>query len=235
MWQVLGGTDLMTDHVWGDRGEWNVEAWGEWAMKHGIWRPRNTHARPGWGIAMSFGIRWQHIGQVVAQAAALGPVATHEGNTNGGQVLGRVRYPDNIIGFIDFDALGQNKPGVTPLTPKEYKIMGMTDSATVPGAKRQRDVKAAGGWRNHRPSVDAFLNPDQTWSIRGMNGAELAQQNTTRLAAFGISEYHLGKLNAPIRTVEPVRDEAGNWNGQIAALADDGGEFTVTIRKLHYK
>jgi hypothetical protein len=73
------------EHVWGDRGDWNVTAMRVWAQSRGLWRGRSAHAKPSWGVVLNFGILDQHIGMVASQAASLQPVATIEGNTNGAQ------------------------------------------------------------------------------------------------------------------------------------------------------
>lgn len=120
MWLSQGGYKFdPSEHVWGDRGDWNVTAFRVWAQKKGLWRPNTAHARPGWGVVMKFTMLDQHIGMAVAHAAAGQPVVTIEGNTSGGRVLSKTRQLAHVQGFIAFDESGQLAQPAKPKPPEE--------------------------------------------------------------------------------------------------------------------
>lgn len=212
--------------TFGEKGENNVTMFQRWAERRGVWRSRTTVAHPGWFVNLNFEKINQHIEMVIADAG--GPtVATIGGNT-GNAVLYRTRYRRDINGFIAIDQAGQTKPGAVSLTPKEIKIMGMRTACIVPGSKKQT---ADGPWKAHYPMVGAYLTADGKWELRGMNGAKLGTQNAS---GYGISFCKLGKLNAPIVSVEPVLKKDGTWTGEIVGLAEDGGTFSAGQVTVHY-
>lgn len=228
MWLSEGGYVFDDNHVWGDRFEWNVTAIRQWAEREGLYRnPGSYRVKAGDGIIMSFTMRDQHIGIGVSQGAVGTSVATIEGNTSGGRVLGKVRHIGNVQGIVAFTESGQLKEGVTPPTPGEVKKMGQVAAVIVPGAKQQNVGVLAGRW----PTVDAFQNTDGTWQMRGANGVVLEEGTTT----MGVSVHKLGRLAKPITSIQARVDAQGNWlDKAIIATASDFGTFTVHVKKINY-
>lgn len=217
-WAFDAGFRFPSDCRFGIKGSSWVTETRQVAQRHGWWRDRNTHARAGWLVVLSFGIPDQHIEMVVADNG--GSVATIGGNT-GDMVAYRTRYRGNIVGFVAMDEAGQNSNGSVQLTAKEIKIMGMTAAAAVPGAHAQ--TKAP--WRGRKPFVGAVITADGTTDLVGYNGANLAGGKS----AFGESHVKIGRLNQPIMQVSPDVDAHGNFTGLMTGLAGDGGTFEVKV------
>lgn len=221
--------------TFGDKGDNNAGVFREHAKNLGLFRERTARARPGWLVPMFAYDRGAHLETVLADDGGTF-IATIGGNT-GDMVQYRTRPRGIIEGFIALDEAGQNAQ-VPPATPKEIRHMGMVASCMVPGAKMQ----TKGEWTAHMPMVGAWLQPDGTTELCGVNGVELKEQ---KRAGFGVSVYPLGRLQKPVVSIDPVMMEqlidgpdgpvkVLKWTGDIVALAGDGGTFHTHVKTIKY-
>lgn len=218
-WSYNAGFRFWPECAFGAKGSSWVTETRRVAQAHGVWRDRNTTARPGWLVIFDFTEPDQHIEMVLADAGG-STIATIGGNT-GDMVAYRSRYRSAIVGFVAMDEAGQNADGAVQLSPKEIKQMGMTAGAAIPGARAQ--TKAP--WVGRKPFVGAVIQPDGTTHMVGFNGANLVGGKSE----FGESHINIGRLNQPIMTVSPDEGVHGDFSNKMVGLAGDGGTFEVTV------
>lgn len=232
-WTYDAGFRWWPNCAFGDRGDNNVGALRVHAQANNAWRAdRGYIAQPGDPITLTFGIPDQHTELVLVDA---GPdyeartgrprYATVGGNT-ADQVAYRSRWERNRIGIVTLSKSPQVDTTTKPLTPKEIIRMGVTATCGIPGAK----VQAKGVFKGHMPQVAAVLQSNGHTQIVGAWGATLAG---AKPGAFATSVLDIGKLNAPIRTLEPERTPAGKWTGNLIGYSDDFGHFAIRPT-IHY-
>lgn len=209
----------------GIKGDYNVGSHHYHAVRQGIWRTAAYRAAPGDLVVLNFNQQDQHIEMVIGDAG--GNVATIGGNT-GDSVLYRTRYRGNVGGFIALTQDHQQAPD-RPVQPKEIRAMGMTAGCPIPGSHAQ----AKAPWKGRYPEIQAVLQANGTTDLVGGNGCEIVGA----LSYLGMSILHLGKLNKPIRVIQPVwvtsATGAVKYSGKMVGIAEDHGTFTVAT-KLHY-
>lgn len=219
-WAYDAGYRFPTYSAWGAKGEMNVGVHHRHAVQEGIWRDRSYIASPGDLVVLNFGQEDQHIEMVLADAG--GNVATIGGNTSD-QVMYRTRFRYQIDGFIALTKSAQAQAG-SPVQPKEVLHMGMTAGRVIPGSHPQK--KAGHAWNGRYPNVAAINHSNGHADIVGYDGAAI----TGAIPFNGMSVYALvgGKrLTKPIKYVDMLFDEHGNWSGICVAVAEDMGTFAV--------
>lgn len=96
-----GGYRFPSYSLFGQKGDWNVGAHHQHAIRQGIWRDRSYLAQPGDLVVLNFSEPDQHIEIVLSDMGhnRFPRVITVGGNT-GDMVAYRSRYEANIGGFI---------------------------------------------------------------------------------------------------------------------------------------
>lgn len=212
---------------WGERGDWNVGAQHEWAVRQGLWRNVGSYrVQPGDLVVFNFDQPDQHVGLGIADAGA--NIASIDANTTPGGVFFRSRPRFEVQGAIALTQSRQAAQATIP-TPKEIRDMGMTAASLIPGARMQ--TKAP--WKDHRPFIGAILHPGGSTDLVGFNGVEIVHPKAHTGDNFS-SVLPLGKLKGQIRAIGPEVDTAGNWRGRVmVGMAEDQGSFAVQV-KVHY-
>lgn len=226
-WTYDAGFRWWVDCVYGEKGDNNVGQLRIHAAANNLWRPDPSYlALPGDVITFTFTEADQHTELVATDA---GPDYEHRtgrpryltigGNTSD-QVAWRSRWERNRIGIVALTSSPQVDPSVPPLSPKEIILMGTTAMCTIPGAK----VQTKGPFKGRLPELAAVLQPNGETHIVGAYGATLIGGVP---GGFGTSVLNLGRLNAPIRELEPDVSASGRYLGTVTGCAEDFGHFTV--------
>ncbi len=108
-------------------------------------------------------------------------------------------------------------PPAPPITPR--KVANVAFSSMIPGSHAQTKDP----WNGRKPIVSVVVNADGTTDLVGMNGASIPGATN----AYGVSVFHLGRLNGPVVSIQPEQDAHGEFTGYVVALAEDGGTFGV--------
>lgn len=215
---VGGGYRFPWYSLWGTRGDWNVGAHHQHAVREGIWRyPGGYVASAGDLVVLDFGQRDQHIEIVVTD---MGPgryprVVTIGGNT-GDQVAWRSRYSANIDGFIALTQSAQHDgpdphPAPVPIPkPVEVEMQTVVDELH-PGSK---------------PTLPRAINIDAKGNIYVNNGIKLEHNGT---------EVKVGKIGG--RWIAPSDADASKleYQGHVVRKKEiDGLVRIVGVRQFFW-